>query len=338
MFRSATIRLTGWYLLILMSLSIIFSVVIYNMTSSEVEMRLERFQTSFQQSRGFIPPNMTPASLIDDELAKSESNILIELFYANLFILITGGFASYYLARNHLLPIEKAHEAQSRFTSDASHELRTPLAVMKTEIEVALRDKTTSIDSLKDTLISNLEEVDKLTKLAEMLLNLSRMDSAKLDLGPVSLTKVAKSIINDFNQPKSRITLNSKKQQIVIGNEMALADLVKILIDNALQYSPKNSQITINISNHDNQAKFEITNSGSGIQADKLAHIFDRFYRADSSRTTGEHKGYGLGLALAKKIVELHNGELTASSIPDETTTFTLTLPIQSQPQAKTQN
>lgn len=339
MFRSATLRLTGWYLSILMILSIVFSIVIYNIASSEVETRLERFQTSIQQYRGFIPPNTMTGVLRDKELDQAQANLSIQLLYVNFFILIAGGFASYYLAKHHLSPIEKAHEAQSRFTSDASHELRTPLAIMKTEIEVALRDKNATTNGLKEILSSNLEEVDKLAKLAEMLLNLSRLDSTKLKLGPVNLNKVTKSIIKDFNQPQSRINIDYKKQAIINGNEMAIADLIKILIDNALQYSPKDSQISINISNlPEKLVKFEITNSGPGIQPDKLLHVFDRFYRADSSRTGGEQKGYGLGLALAKKIVELHNGELSASSTPDIETTFTFILSLYSNVQAKTQN
>jgi signal transduction histidine kinase len=321
-----------------MSLSIIFSVTIYNMTSNEVEVRLERFQTTIQRSRDITNPDMVPNTLLDDELSKSETNLSIELFYINLFILIAGGFASYYLARHHLLPIEKAHEAQSRFTSDASHELRTPLAVMKTEIEVALSDNNASVDDLKEILVSNLEEVDKLAKLAEMLLQLSRLDNTKIKLSPINLNKITQGILKDFNQPQSRILLTSKKQQIINGNEMAIADLIKILLDNALQYSPKNSQIKIGIRREDNKVIFDITNLGPGIQPDKLEHIFDRFYRADSSRTHGEQKGYGLGLALAKKIVELHDGELIASSAPNEETTFTFVLPLHSNSQAKSQN
>jgi signal transduction histidine kinase len=320
-----------------MSLSIIFSAVIYNITSGEIETRLERFQVSIQASHGFIPPNMTTQLLMSDELSQAQSNLIIELFYVNLIVLIIGGFISYYLASHNLLPIEKAHEAQSRFTSDASHELRTPLAVMKTELEVVLRDKTATTDDLRQVLSSNLEEVDKLTKLAEMLLNLSRLDSTKLKMGPISLSKIAKNIIKDFNQPQSRITLISKKSHMIKGNEMAIADLIKILTDNALQYSPKDSQININIYSQDNHANFKITNAGPGIQPNKLAYVFDRFYRADSSRTNGDNKGYGLGLALAKKIVELHDGELSASSVPGKETTFSFILPIYHGDQAKTQ-
>lgn len=337
MFRSTTIRLTGWYLLILMMLSIVFSIVIYRVAYVEVETRLERFQTTMQSSSDMAAHIMITDVMRDAELNQARANLSLELFYVNILVLIGGGFASYFLARRHLLPIEKAHEAQSRFTSDASHELRTPLAIMKTEIEVALRDKTTSIDDLRSVLSSNLEEVDKLSKLAEMLLNLSRLDQSKLKLGPVNLNRVARGIIKDFNQPQSRISLKFKSQQIINGNEMAIADLIKILIDNALQYSPKESLISIRIFRQDKCALFEISNSGPGIQPDKLSNIFDRFYRADSSRTSGGHKGYGLGLALAKSIVELHNGEIIATSTPDVETTFTAVLPLHSNVPKKRQ-
>ena len=339
MFRSTTIRLTGWYLLILMSLSIIFSIVIYNVASSEIQTRLERFQISLQESQDLQPPpRAMMTTLRANEVDKTTANLSIRLFYMNLMILIIGGFGSYFLARRSLLPIQKSHEAQSRFTSDTSHELRTPLAVMKTELEVALRDNNATAGSLKEVLLSNLEEVDKLSKLAEMLLNLSQLDHTKLKLSPVNLDKITRGIIKDFRQPSSRISLISKKHLIINGNEIAIADLIKILIDNALQYSPKDSLISINLSQLDQRAKFKITNAGPGIRSDKLPYIFERFYRADSSRTNGEHKGYGLGLSLAKNIVELHNGELIATSTPDHETTFTFLLPLISKFQAKTQN
>jgi signal transduction histidine kinase len=306
-----------------------FSIVIYQVASNEVGIRLERLQSTLQRSNRL---NQSPTQLIvseirADELDKAASNLSIELLYINLIMLFVGGFGSYYFARRSLLPIEKAHDAQSRFTSDASHELRTPLAVMKTELEVALRDDTATKESLKQVLSSNLEEVDKLTKLSQMLLSLSQLDSVTLKLCSVNLTKITHDAIKNFNQPKNRIKLTSKGQQMVCGNETALADLVKVLIDNALQYSPKKSSILINVSKQDQSIKFEITNSGTGISPDKLPFIFDRFYRADLSRTDGSHNGYGLGLALAKNITELHNGSLTASSILNGDTTFKLILP-----------
>ncbi len=340
MFKSATIRLTGWYLLVLMTLSIIFSFVIYQITANEVQTRLERFQTSLQQSHDFdfAPPPVKAALLRNSEVSDATETIAKELVLLNLFILVIGGYVSYLLARRNLMPIEKAHEAQSRFTSDASHELRTPLAVMKTELEVALMDKNATAKDLKEVLVSNLEEVDKLSKLAQMLLNMSQFDNNKLKLEPVNLYKITQSIIHDFRLPESRIIIDAIHKPIVHGNETAIAELIKILVDNALQYSPNDSLIVINLTKDDNNATFEITNTGPGIPSDKLPHIFDRFYRADSSRTSGTQKGYGLGLALAKQIVELHKGELIATSTPDHETIFTFILALNNKSQAKTQN
>ncbi len=338
-FRSTTVRLTIWYLMVLMSISIVFSSVIYQVASNEIQTRLNNFQTNIQTSF-----ESSETSLLDTIIHASESlgasdKLIVQLFYVNLFVLIGGGFISYYLAKRSLLPIKKVHEAQSRFTSDTSHELRTPLAVMKTELEVALRDKNATTKSLKQVLSSNLEEVEKLSKLAEMLLNLSQLDNTKIKLGSVNLCKITRDTINDFKQPKKRIQFQSGKQQLIYGNEMAIIDIIKILIENAIQYSPANSTISITISKQDEtNAKLEITNTGPGIQPNKLPHVFERFYRADKSRTNGKNKGYGLGLALAKNIAELHNGSLTACSVPNVDTTFSLILPLASSLKAKTKN
>jgi len=321
-----------------MSLSIVFSVAIFFVSTNEIQTRLTNFQTSIQ---GLIDPDQVPSSLNTIIHASNgirvSDNLILALVYVNLVVLFGGGFLSYYLATQSLIPIKKVHDSQSRFTSDTSHELRTPLAVMKTELEVALRDKNATVDELKSVLSSNLEEVDKLTKLAEMLLNLSQLENTKLKLGPVNLNKVTHDIIDRLKIPKKRISISPGKQQIVWGNETALMDSIKVLVDNSAQYSPKDSVIRIDISNYDDvSVKFTITNTGAGIQPDKLPFVFERFYRADSSRTDSGNKGYGLGLALAKNIIELHNGTISASSTPDEETTFTVILPSYIKPKSKT--
>ena len=310
-----------------MVLSVTFSFVIYRIASTEIQTRLEHLQTSLQSQQNSISPGTLTEKLQSSEADGAAENISTGLIYANIFVFILGGFVSYYLARRSLIPIEKAHEAQSRFTSDASHELRTPLAVMKTELEVALRDENATVQDLKQVLSSSIEEVDKLTKLSEMLLSLSRMDNVKLKLSYVNLTKITRDTINTLGQTGSRIYLKSKKIQMVRANETAITDIIKILIDNALQYSPKDSQVRITISKQNENVVFEITNYGQGIDQDKLPHIFERFYRADSSRSSGKQKGYGLGLALAKNITELHNGSLKVTSEIDGDTVFTLILP-----------
>jgi len=331
MFQSATIKLTGWYLLILMAISMIFSVAIYANTSHEVEMRLTHLETSYEARGDSLTP--TPASALrSDEASAASSSILLELVYANLIILAGGGLVSYLFARRTLRPIKEAHEAQSRFTSDASHELRTPLAAMKAEIEVALRDKSAGKSEYREVLASNLEEVEKLTALSEMLLHLSRLEHDKLEQGAINLYELTGEVKKLYKKDADRIVITAGKKLLVLANRTAVSELISILIDNALKYSPKKSTVTITITAKEEKVSFEIANEGKGIDAERMPHIFDRFYQVDTSRTAGESKGYGLGLSLAKRIVELQDGDLTATSGTDQVTIFTVLLPMYHKP------
>lgn len=331
MFHSATLKLTGWYLLILMIISLTFSAAIYKIMESEVDLRLERLQTSYEMKGPFAAK---ANALRLDETAEASGTILLDLVFANLIILVAGGVISYLFARHTLQPIKDAHEAQSRFTSDASHELRTPLAVMKAEIEVALRDKNADTHELREVLESNLEEVEKLTALSEMLLRLSRLEHDKLKKSAVNVLDATHDALK-LHKDASRVTIVSAKKVVAYANYAAVRELISILIDNALKYSPKDSNVTITISLADDKICFAIANEGKGISTDRLPHIFDRFYQADDSRTTTGEKGYGLGLALAKRIVELEGGDLSATSGVDQLTTFICLLPA-SKPTEKT--
>lgn len=328
MFQSATLKLTGWYLLILMTISILFSVAIFQTTSNEINIHLERLQNNLQVGSGFVPAPRRNDDLRTGEANEASTSISMGLIYANLLIFVSGGIISFLLAKRTLLPIQKAHEAQSRFTSDASHELRTPLAAMKTEIEVTLRDTQATKQDLEEVLHSNLEEVDKLSRLSEMLLSLSRLEHDKLERTALNLHDITKDVVQHYNQPSTRIAIKSSTHSLIEGNEAAVSELVSILVDNALKYSPDDSLVSITLSRRNRHTSFEISNAGPGIDAQTLPHIFDRFYRADTSRTKSYQKGYGLGLALAKRIVELHNGELSATSAPNDVTTFTVLLPV----------
>lgn len=331
MFQSATLKLTGWYLLILMSISLLFSAIIYQVASSEVDARLHNLQLEVQRESIFSP-QYDFLAVRNLQAKEAAASLLIELFYANILILAAGGIGSYVLARRTLQPIEEAHEAQSRFTSDASHELRTPLAAMKTELEVALRDPKLSKDEMRVLLASNLEEVDKLTKLSHTLLQLSRLDNTAIKKGRVVLDDVAKSVIERFDKTGTRIVFTPHVKPLkVLAHKESIEELITILVDNALKYSFEDSPITIDLKRHNKKAVFSVANNGKGISSEDLPHIFERFYRVDGSRTGGSKSGYGLGLSLAKQIIEHHDGELSASSAPEATTTFTFSLPLYSK-------
>jgi len=329
MFRSATLKLTGWYAGILMVTSLLFSLLVYQASISELNTRLLHFQntvdannatTNTPQDNNLYP--IDPNGLIrTQENHEASIALLIRLGYVNLVILVLGTLVSYGLARRTLRPVEEAHEAQVRFVSDASHELRTPLAVMKSELEVSLRDDALTKEELRQTLVSNLEEVESLARMSDMLLAMSRMDHEKLPKQTLDLKLIAAEAVYRFKLPQTRLSLTGKNIK-VLGNETSLMELITILIENALKYSPADSTVTVKVTNSGNRALCRISNEGVGISSDKLEHIFERFYRGDESRTDSNQKGFGLGLAIAKQIADMHHGELAATSAPHKTTTF----------------
>lgn len=329
MFESATIKLTGWYLLILMSISLIFSVAIYQIASNEIGRRLEDVQSGLQSQVDLrFPANFDFRQLRELQLHQANNNLLIGLAYSNLLILISGGLGCYLLARRTLKPLEEAHEAQSRFTSDASHELRTPLAAMRTELEVALRDPTTTKAEMRELLASNLEEVHKLSRLSHVLLQLSRLDHGNIEQTVLALQDAIQAATARFDQSRLEVNVPDKPVRIEANGE-SIEELITILTDNAYKYSPAGSQIALALTKKASTAVLSITNEGRGIAEQDIDHIFDRFYRADASRTKGDKPGYGLGLSLAKKIVEIHGGEISVASTPDKFTTFSVTLPLE---------
>lgn len=341
MFQSATLKLTAWYLAILMTISITFSVVIYQLNYREVSTRLQTLQSNLIDGMTVIIPGQNnqlygygPGSLFFSESQKAGAQMALSLFYINLVVFIAGGLGSYFLARRSLRPIEEMHEAQSRFTSDASHELRTPLAAMKAELEVTLRDSKLTLDESKEVLESNLEEVNKLIQLSEMLLQLSRLDNDGLDKELIDIVATFKGVLKRHPQERKRFKVTARKKATTIASEAAVAQLISILIDNALKYSPASTPISVRIFERRGSVGFEIKNKGQAIPEELLPKLFDRFFRLDTSRTESNKNGYGLGLAIAKKITDLHHGEISATSTSD-TVTFTFLLPIIRRGQTK---
>ena len=321
MFKSATLKLTGWYLAILMAISFIFSAAIYQLNTLEVSARLKNFQQGIINI-DFLPTQIVTADQMRLAQAQQASDkTLLTLLNVNLAILIGGGIGSYILARRTLRPLEKAHDAQSRFTSDASHELRTPLAAMKAELEVALRDTNLDEQESRELLESNLEEVNKLINLSEFLLKLARLDYDKMERSPIDLDIALQSVIKHFPQAKKRIIVQRRRRPtIAFGNEPAVEEVMTILIDNALKYGPEDGLVTIRLKERGLLSGFSIHNEGPQIPPETLDKIFDRFYRVDTSRTNSTQNGYGLGLAIAKKIATIHHGDLTVKSNANGTT------------------
>lgn len=313
-----------------MSVSLMFSFIIFQVASSEIDSRFDNLEQRLQVEYGDRAGLIDLSPLRSLQMRQSETSLLMSLIYMNTAFLVVGGVASYFMARRTLDPIEHAHEAQSRFTSDASHELRTPLAAMKTELEVALRDPKLSKKEMKELLKSNLEEVDKLSKISQTLLLLSRLEhDSELATGRVAIDDIIRRVVERSRLSKDRIIYNAPERSLYIkAHQVSIEELVTILVDNALKYSPESSKVSISLRRKGRNAVLKVTNPGKGIHPKDLPFIFERFYRADESRTSGGDAGFGLGLALAKRIVEIHDGELSASSGSGKETTLTVSLPL----------
>ncbi len=330
MFRSATIRLTAWYVLMLSVICILFSVAFYRVATNELTDSLQR-----ETRRLVVDQRIDPRysfNLMQDSLEQGSRRILINLLIFDAFLLSAGTFASYFLAKRTLEPIEAAHEAQRRFASDASHELRTPLTAMKTEIEVMLRDKKPEVGALREQLESNLEEIAKLESLSTGLLQLAKYteNDNSLTIAVVNLADIACKAQDRLEKAASHrdISITTNLDTVkVVGDTASLVELTAILLDNAIKYSSDGSEIAIDTTQDGRLATLSVSDKGAGIATADLPHIFDRFYQADTSRTKQKSQGYGLGLSLAKAIAERHHGNIVVDSEIGQGTTVTIYLP-----------
>ncbi|KKR30772.1 hypothetical protein A2715_02050 [Candidatus Woesebacteria bacterium RIFCSPHIGHO2_01_FULL_39_32] len=355
MFENARIKLTLWYLLIIMIVSGFFSLIVYRGFTKELGrgFHMQALRGAAQQRivvqerNGFF--RILPFLIYPDELPPEEfieiinlakRRFALQLLIINGGILILAGTSGYFLAGKTLAPIEVMVEEQKRFVADASHELRTPLASMKTEVEVALRDKKLILKDAKDLLKSNLAEVDKMKYFTDNLLSLSRYETNGNNLltEEVDLVEASRQAI-ERNMPvavEKKITIKDDLSEVVVnGNPQSLVELISILINNAVKYSPEKSEVRVRVLRLRSgqlrglrkNAVIEVKDEGVGIAEKDILHIFDRFYRADSSRSKAKIDGYGLGLSIAKSIVDVHKGEIKVKSEVGKGSTFKVILP-----------
>jgi signal transduction histidine kinase len=203
---------------------------------------------------------------------------------------------------------------------------------MPTRRKAALRltPKLTLKDA-KSLLHSNLEELAKLTQLSNGLLQLAQIENLDLSFEPVDLQSLITTAVSRVqplaNKKQIALTSTVPENSKINAEPSSLSEALIILLDNAIKYSPEQAKVAIAVKNETRTVVLTVKDSGMGIKASELPHIFDRFYRADSARTKSASNGYGIGLAIAKNIIEQHRGTITAKSAPDVGTTFTIRLP-----------
>jgi len=258
--------------------------------------------------------------------------ILLNLVYFNVLVVVVAGVACYLLARRTLEPIEAAHERQKRFTADVSHELRTPLTSLKMGSEVALMDKQANKDELRAALESNLEDAAKMNLLINNLLRLTKLDADEvhatfIKLSTKSLSEAAVQQVQKIADLK-QIKIQSEVTDLAVqGDQDSLTQLLVILLDNAIKYSPEKSVVHLKTAAKDDQVQISVRDSGQGIAPAMLPHVFDRFYRAEKSRNKATTDGFGLGLSIAKLITDRHDSTITLTSRSGHGTTATVALP-----------
>jgi len=230
--------------------------------------------------------------------------------------------------------LEKAFQRQKQFTSDASHELRTPLAVIEAESTLALQKQRTSND-YRQSLEVISQESKQMSRLVDQLLTLARADAGKehWNFTEVNIGKLIENLSTDAEilcQEKGlKFQLGQTQDLIVKGDEARLRELFMNLLDNAIRYTPAPGSVSISLRREGQMAVVAITDSGVGIPADDIPFIFERFYRADKSRSRAEG-GTGLGLAICKHIAEAHGGKIEVQSQVGVGSTFSVRLPLSS--------
>lgn len=312
----------------------IFSLVIYKSIDKELQ-RIQHFQQSRQErlESFHFPPQGTPIPRFDPkEISDSRDRLIINLILINLGILVLSGIAGYFLAGRTLKPIKIMLDEQNRFITDASHELKTPLTALRTEIEVYFLNKNRVLKDADSIIKSNLEEAINLQRLSESLIRLTKFENTNktllTQLSLLSTIEDALKKVIPFAKKKNIVVDNKVGEEKIWGEKQSLTELFVILIDNAIKYSPEKTKIIIDSIRADNHVSIKIKDQGIGIGEKEIPHIFDRFFRADKSRTRNEASGHGLGLSIAKKIVEAHKGIISVESKVGKGAIFSVQLPI----------
>ncbi|QCX32913.1 GHKL domain-containing protein [Caloramator sp. E03] len=266
----------------------------------------------------------------------SEQQILSSMIYTFILVafimLIVIYFISRFFANKAIKPVKEAFEKQQQFITDASHELKTPLTVINTSVDVLLSNSSDTISSQSKWLYYIKSESERMAKLTNDLLYLTQMDTSnnKMFFSNFNVSEIVENVILTMEAIifEHNISLNYtiEPNLITFGNSDQIREVVMILLDNAIKYTNNSGSINVSLKKHNNNILLTVTNTGKGIPEEDLEKIFDRFYRIDKSRSRNSG-GYGLGLAIAKAIINQHKGKIYAKSIINEKTSFYVELP-----------
>ncbi len=271
------------------------------------------------------------------ENIEPERNMLDSLF----MVLLLGGLAGigisllagYFLAQRALIPIKKSWHKQQAFVADASHELRTPLTVIQANLELLFRHPQHTIETESVKINTALNEAKRMIKLVGEMLTLARSGSGEPEFSfqQFDFGQMVHEVAGQFQwlaQAKNiELKVDVAEKIMAMGDPDRLRQLLIILLDNAVKYTPASGQINVECRSHKQRVEVVVEDTGIGIPEVDLPHIFDRFYRSDKSRARAE-SGAGLGLSIAQWIVEGHSGVIRVESKPGKGTKFQVQVPL----------
>ena len=321
-FQKARLKLTLWYILISVALLMIFSIAAIN-AEKEAFARLEEVLTDKQQR-----PKLS--AFLEETIDKFESDFKKRLFMFDLILLIGVSGASYFLSGRTLRPIAEMVRKQEEFSADLSHELRTPLTTITMEIEAIKRTQKQIPKVIKEAFGSILEEASRMKGIVDGLLTLLREElyQNKTNWIKFDLSRVVRETFEQMKNLSQKKRLNLKieeqKELFIYGNIEQIKQVVLILLDNAIKYTPKRQMVKVGTSRQGKEVLLIVEDRGYGISEKDLPHVFERFYRG---RVPSVVKGSGLGLSIAWKIIERHNGKIAITSKIGEGTRIVVRLP-----------
>ena len=245
--------------------------------------------------------------------------------------LVFAAGIGYVLSGGAMKPVREAYEKQRQFAADASHELRTPLAVVLASADLLRSDPSITSPFLKQVIEDVRDEVKKMTKLVSDLLTVARTDGkanqmrlVRMDL--ISAVQQTVRIMRPFAEKKDIVIDEELPKRVEIhADEQKIRQLILILVDNAVKYTPEHGRISVCVQEDRGSVKLSVSDTGIGIAPEHQERIFERFYRVDKARSR-RMGGNGLGLAIAREIVEAHGGSIAVESEPGKGTTFHIRL------------
>lgn len=278
-----------------------------------------------------------------DGLAQQVQWLLMQLILGSATLLLLSLGGGWFFAGQAIRPIRVALEQQRHFIDDAAHQIGTPLTIIQARAELALKadleDERTMVlssgrDVLRRSLLEVIDETRRLYALARELLMLARLDRGQFDIKQdlLSLNEVLDEVFQQIKPLALTASLEVELEQsadvvTVRGDFERLCELLLILADNAIKYTPQEGKVTLALMMTGNQAQVQVHDTGMGIAAEDLPYIFERFYRVRADKMA-HIRGHGLGLAIARRLVLAHRGSLNAESLPGHGTTMTVTLPL----------